>query len=111
MSEKWVMFFMLILLVGNLLCLAADGDWLGSTDSTQMNQLTGHSVTDSGGIPVLTQLVGFFKGFWKMVSWDFSFFQGALEIIRWFLFILTVGVIYSAGREFRSTITSIFTRR
>ena len=111
MRPQMVMFFIFILLVGNLLCLMADGDWIGTEDTSQMNTLVGTQIDSSGGIPIVSQVVGFFKMFWKAISWDFSFLEGSLQIVRWFLFVLTVGAVYAMAQEFRSTITSIFGRR
>lgn len=111
MRPQMVMFFVAILIVGNILCLIADGDWFGAVDQDQMNSLIGHKVKETDGIPILTPVANFFSQFWKAVSWDFSFFDGGLQIIRWCLFALSAGAVYAIGQEFRSTITSIFGRR
>jgi len=105
-------FFVLALVVGNIMCLIADGDWLGAEDQEQMNALTGHEIQESGGIPIITPVVNFAQEFWKAVSWDFEFLKnGQMKLIRWFLWILTAIAIYAIAQEFRSTVTSIFGRR
>lgn len=111
MRPQMVMFFIFVLLVGNFLCLIADGDWFSATDTSEVSTLVGHNVDSSGGIPIFSQVVGFFQMFWKAISWDFSFLEGGLQIIRWFLFVLTIGAVYAMAQEFRGTITSIFGRR
>lgn len=104
-------FFVFILILGNMLCLMADGDWLGAEDESEMAALTGHEIDESGGIPIITPVVNFASAFWHVVSWDFSFFSGGLQIIRWFLLTLTAIAVFAIAQEFRSTVTSIFGRR
>jgi hypothetical protein len=104
-------FFVFILIFGNILCLMADGAWLGTEDQDEMAALTGHEVQESGGIPIITPVVNFAQAFWHVVSWDFSFFEGGLQIIRWFLLTLTAIAVFAIAQEFRSTVTSIFGRR
>lgn len=105
-------FFVLALVVGNLICLMADGGWLGAADEEQMQALTGHEITESGGIPIITPVVNFATQFWKAVSWDFSYLQnGVGKLVRWFLWILTAIAVFAIAQEFRTTVTSIFGRR
>ena len=104
-------FFVFILFVGNIMSIIADGGWLGAEDLAQTNALLGIDVKDSGGIPIITPLINFATQFWRVVSWDFSFFPGDLQIIRWFLLVLSAMAIYAIVQEFRSTVTSIFGRR
>lgn len=111
MNHFFLGFFVMILVVGNILGHMAAGTWLDATDQAQMDALTGHEIQESGGIPIITPVVDFAKEFWKTVSWDFPFFEGKLLLVRWFLFILTVMAVYAITREFRSTVTSIFGRR
>ena len=111
MRPQMVMFFVFVLIVGNIICLMADGDWFGADDQVQMNALVGHNVKQSLDIPIVTPVVNFFKTFWKAISWDFSFFEGGLQIVRWVLLCLSAGAVFALAQEFRGTITSIFGRR
>ena len=111
MRPQMIMFFAFVLIVGNLMCLIIDGDWFGAVDQAEMNALIGHGVDVSVSIPVVTQITSFFTHLWKAISWDFSFLEGGLQIIRWLLFALSAGAVFAIGQEFRSTITSIFGRR
>lgn len=113
MSKYFVMFLAFCLVMGNLLCLIIDGDWLGAADVTIMQYLTGMSnLQTASWTAVFTVPFNFFThGFPKLISWDFSFFQGDLSIIRWILFVISIAAIYGMAQEFRGAITSIFTRR
>jgi hypothetical protein len=107
------MFLASVLLIGNLLCLIIDGSWLGSTDATVMGYLTGGITLNSASwTAIFTIPFAFFThGFPRLISWDFSFFSGGLGIIRWFLFIISIGAIWAVAQEFRYSIMGIFNRR
>jgi hypothetical protein len=107
------MYLAFCLLVGNFLCLILDASSFGSTDLNLMNYLLNYSSTQtSNGIPVITASVFFFThGLPKMLLWDFSFLSGGLQIVRWFLMILSIGAVWAIAQDFRGTVTSIFGRR
>jgi hypothetical protein len=94
-----------------LLSLVIDGSWLGSEDNAQMEAIMGHEVQGAINIPIITPIINWAKTFWKVVSWDFSFFSGGLQIVRWFLFVISAGAVFALVQEFRGTTTSIFGRR
>ena len=87
------------------------GDWFGTEDQSQMNALTGHNINSAADVAIATQNPNFLVKLWRAISWDFSFLEGGLQIIRWVLFCLTAGAVFAIGQEFRSTLTSIFGRR
>lgn len=112
MSSRLIMFLAFVTLMANLLCLMIDGAWLGAEDLTLMNYMTGYNSWTSGFIPIISPFIGFIThGFWKMVTWDYSFLNGGLQIIGWVLNAISVGAIFAMGQEFRGTITSLFGRR
>lgn len=111
MRPQMIMFFVFVLIVGNLMCLMADGDWPGTTDQNQMDALAGFNVNNAADAAIVTQSPTFFTTLWKAITWDFSFLEGGLQIIRWILLCLTVGAVFAIGQEFRSVITSILGRR
>lgn len=111
MRPQFVMFIAFLLIVGNLMCNIMDGDWVETDDTAQMNAMVGHQSQTGGGIPIITPVINWASGFWRTISWDFSFFNGAWEIVRWILFAISAGAVFAIAQEFRSTITSIFGRR
>lgn len=113
MSKYFVMFLAFCLLVGNLLCLIIDGAWFSAEDVSLMGYLTGMTnLQTASWTAIFTVPFNFFThGFPRMILWDFSFLQGSLGIIRWFLFVFSIGAIYGMAQEFRSTVQSIFGRR
>lgn len=113
MSKNFIMFLAFCLLVGNFLCLIIDGVWLQTEDVTLMGYLTGmNNLQTASWTAIFTVPFNFFThGFPKMILWDFSFLQGGMGIIRWFLFIFSIGAIFAMAQEFRGVLQSIFGRR
>ena len=57
----------------------------------------------SGLQGILIGLKDLVVGLLEMLTWKFSFFVGALAIIRWVLFAITAGVIMSFAMALRGT--------
>jgi hypothetical protein len=113
MSSKFVMFLAFVLVLSNILCLIIDGAWLGVEDQTLMQYMTGMNALQAASwTAIFTVPIGFIThGFPKMILWDFSFFSGALQIIRWILFVISIGAIWAMAQEFRNAAVSLFGRR
>ncbi len=113
MSKQFIMFLSFCLLVGNLLCLVIDGAWLGSEDVSILQYLTGmKSLETATWTAIFTVPYNFFThGFPRLITWDFSFLQGSLGIIRWFLFIFSIGAVWALATMFLSAFQSIFANR
>lgn len=107
------MFLAFVLLVGNLLCVLLEGGALGPEDLSLMNYLTGYTGVEAAGAwGVPKMILGFFTtGFPRLIMWDFSFFQGGYELIRWLLMSITIGAIAGMTFLFIPTISQIFSRR
>lgn len=113
MSPHYVMFLSFNLLIGNLLCAIIDGVWLVAEDVTLMTYLTGMTNLETASwTAIFTVPFNFFThGLPKLIMWDFSFFTGGWEVVRWFLFIFSIGAIWAVASMFFSTIQGVFTRR
>lgn len=113
MRPQYIMFLAFALIVGNLLCLIIEGGYFGAEDVTLMNYLTGYSGVEAAGTWAVPKMIaGFFThGFPKLIMWDFSFFSGGLAIIKWILFVFSIGAIYAIARDFIPAISQIFARR
>jgi len=113
MRPQFIMFLAFALLAGNLLCVIIDGAWLGAEDLSLIGYLTGMTnLQTASWTAIFTIPFNFFThGLPKLLLWDFSFFSGSLQIIRWFLFVISIGAIWAVAQEFRLSIQSIFGRR
>lgn len=113
MRPQFIMFLAFCLLVGNFLCLMIDGIWFQADDVTLMGYLTGMTTLKTASwTAIFTVPYGFLThGLPRMLLWDYSFFGGSLQIIRWFLFVFSIGAIWAVARDFITTVQSIFGRR
>lgn len=110
LTKNFVMFLAFCLLVGNLLSLIIDGLWIQPEDINIMKSLTGmNGLQTASWTSIFTVPIHFItQGFPKLILWDYSFLQGQLAIIRWFLFIISVGAIWALASMFLQAIQSIF---
>jgi len=113
MRPQFIMFLAFSLLAGNLLCAVIDGAWLGAEDVTIMGYLTGMTnLQTASWTAIFTVPFNFFThGLPKLLLWDFSFFSGGWGIIRWFLFVISIGAIWAIASMFWTSIQGIFQRR
>jgi hypothetical protein len=114
MRPQLIMYLAFCLLTGNLLCLMMDGAWIGAEDVNLMGYLTGMSNLQTASWTVIfTVPIGFFThGLPRMLLWDFSFFYGSWELIRWLMMAISIGVLWGVAQTFFSSIQQgIFGRR
>lgn len=113
MRPQYVMFLAFCLLTGNILCVIMDGAWLGAEDVTLMGYLTGMTnLQTASWTAIFTVPFNFFThGLPRLLLWDFSFFTGGWQIVRWFLFVFSIGAIWAVASMFLTSIQGMFTRR
>jgi len=92
MGPKLMMFFIFCFVVLTPISLMLEGDWLGSTEQTLQEQLTGMHVEQMSwfSLPVVGGL--FWHGIPKLLTWDYSFWIGGLQMVRWIL-----ALVFSGG--------------
>jgi hypothetical protein len=90
-----------------------DGAWLGGDDVSIMSYLTGmNNLQTASWTTIFTVPYAFFThGLPKLLLWDFSFFYGSWELIRWFLMILSIGAIWAIASMFVTSVMGVFQRR
>lgn len=113
MRPQYIMFLAMCLLLGNIICVVIDGAWLGAADATIMGYLTGvTNLQTASWTAIFTVPFAFFThGLPKLLLWDFSFFSGSWAIVRWILFIFSIGAIWAIATMFLTSIQGIFSRR
>lgn len=97
MSSKYIMFLGFCWIGCTFVALAIEGSFFNTEELNTINALTGYSTLDMGGVWGIPKLaIGFFTtGFPKLIMWDYSFFTGNYEIIRWFLIAtLSLGAVW-----------------
>lgn len=104
MGPKIIMFCYFCFIIGNIIGLMLEGDWLGASDKTLIETLIGFKVTSFSGWEVPKMIAGYFTtGFPKMLLWDYSFLYGTFGIFRiTILFAISIGVVWGFAVVFAS---------
>lgn len=103
LSTKMVNFLMMSWFISTMICLILEGiAWSNHETGTIISDL---SLTAPYNVPVLGEIrafnVGFFSGLARIVLFDYSFYEGQYQLIRWFwMAILTPGFIWGLVQTF-----------
>ncbi len=108
-KHEWVQFFGVIWFGSTLICLIIEGgSGLGATQNTVLNDLNVMSNLNVGGllgIPVAT--LTFARGIVRAIFFDYSFYSGAWEPIRYFWLCLSAGLVWDIYKAL-STLSAQF---
>lgn len=89
MSHKLIAFLIFFYISGQMLSLLLDGEYLGSSEATDMgNIVIANQITQAGegGVLSLAKAApGFFGSLIKMVMWDYSYLDGEMSIAKYVL--------------------------
>jgi len=90
-----------------LICLILEGSFLGAHEGRSiLNQLSLFTVWKIGGIiPIPAINLYFFNGLVRVLLWDYSFYQGGYEFLRWtWMIILSPGAVWGIGSFFKDVL-------
>lgn len=102
-NPKFISFYTMVYFISVLICLVIEGSYLGSGQSEIINNLIPFNVIKIGGVvPIPAINVEFFtQALPKILTWDYSFYTGGYEILRWFwLATLSPGLAWGVGTFF-----------
>jgi len=115
MGQKGWMFILFVFFVGNILSMAAEGDWFDSGFDGMTDQLTGYSVIQLSGaghwaLPKMAE--GFFtEAVPTILLWDYSWLEGNWVVFRLFLiFVFSAPIIFELAKLFLQAIQGLFQR-
>lgn len=114
MRVQHLMFLAFIWVMLTLVGLMFSGSWIGSTEVTLCQYLTGYNSFFGGGVlGFISTGIGFFThGLPKLILFDYPFLQGGMSIIRFILIaVFATGTVYAVAQDSRVSTTSIFGRR
>lgn len=114
MRAKHVMWLGLILSAGTLISLTFGGSWLGDDDIAVTNSLAVFKDANILGVWAISvpNIDFFFTGMKSLMTMDFAFFTGSLEIVQWFfLMVISVGVMWGIYTVIISVVQSALGRR
>lgn len=99
---KFMNFMSMCWIISTLLCLVIEGSFLGTNQQSVLNQLVPFTVVKVGGIvPIPCLNVYFFHAVARVLVWDYSFYYGGYEALRWVMFALfSPGLAWGIGTFF-----------
>lgn len=102
MSTKFFNFLAMSWFLSTLICLVIEGSYLGTTESTVINDLSLFTTLKIGGlVPIPAPNIYFFRGVFRLLTWDYSFYSGGYEILRYFwMATLSSGAVWGIGSVF-----------
>ncbi len=115
MGPKMLMFIMWTFFWCSLVSMFIEGTWYGTDDVDLVNSLTGYSIMqiqDAGFWAIPTIGWGFFTtGLPKVLLWDYPFFVGQTEMIRWgMVIVFTTAIIWAVSQSFIGAAGGMFRR-
>lgn len=102
MTTKFMNFLCMCWFVSVLICLIIEGSYFGANENTVINNLSGISTLGVGGlIGIPAFLMSFSQGVVRLLTWDYSFYQGGYQVIRYFwMAILSPGAVWGISQVF-----------
>ena len=95
-TPKLIMFCAFCFIIGLITSHIMAGTYLNATDSATMNALTVIRTYNVLGLFTIPWLNAdfFLVGIPRLIMWDFGFFGGEAEILKYFFYVITIGVIW-----------------
>jgi len=102
MTTKFMNFLAMSWFISVLICLVIEGSYFGPTDNRISNDLSLMTTINIGSlVPIPDPNIYFFRGVFRLLTWDYSFYEGGFEIARYFwMAILTPGAVWGIGSVF-----------
>jgi len=102
MSTKFMNFLAMTWFLSVLICLVIEGSYIGSTENTVINDLSLFTTMKVGGlVPIPAPNIFFFRGVFRLLTWDYSFYEGGYAILRYFwMATLSPGAVWGIGSVF-----------
>ena len=102
MSTKFFSFLAFVWITSVIICLIVEGTWIGSTEQTIINDLSAFTTLKIGGmVPIPAPNLYFFRGVFRLLTWDYSFYTGGYEFVRYFWLVIFSGAaVWGIGSVF-----------
>jgi hypothetical protein len=107
MTTKFINFLAMSWFISILICLVIEGSSFGASETSVVHDLSllGQPISIGGLFSIPTFNLNFFNGIFRLLTWDYSFYYGGYEIIRYFwMAILSSGAVWGIG----STLAPLF---
>ena len=102
MTTKFMNFLAMTWFLSVLICLVIEGSYIGTAEGSIINDLSLFISLEIGGlVPIPTFNIFFFRGVYRLLIWDYSFYEGGYGILRYFwMVILSPGAVWGIGSVF-----------
>lgn len=103
MTTKIMSFLTMTWFLSTVICIILEGTYLGAHDTrTVIDDLSLFTTLKIGGlVPIPAPNIYFFRGVFRLLTWDYSFYEGGYAIIRYFWMVtLSPGIIWAIGSTF-----------
>ena len=112
MDNKWVIFAVCLWVIGMFFGATFDKVDIGTYQpagtpmATTLDYLTNmknisYTTSSSGTWSFVGLNTNYFKTLWQMMTFDFGFFEGDAEIVRWIVLIpISVGILFAVFQLF-----------
>lgn len=104
MNVKYLNFLTMAWFISVLICLVLEGTMISSDENRVVNDLFLFTSLKVGGlVPIPAFNIYFFRGVFRVLTFDYSFYTGGYELMRYFwLVTLTPGALWGIGSTFAS---------
>jgi len=101
-GSKMFSFMAFVWIMSTMICLVIEGSWFGGPERTVINDLSAITSINIGGlVPIPAPSLFFFRGVFRMLLWDYSFYTGMFEMVRWiWLVVFTGGAVWGVMEKF-----------
>ena len=102
MSTKFMNFLAMVWFLSVLISLIVEGSMMGTVENRVINDLSIISSIKVGGlVPIPTFNIYFFRGVYRLLTFDYAFYVGSWQVVRWFwMCILSPGAVWGIGQTF-----------
>ena len=85
-----------------VICLVMEGTYFSAADNSVINDLSVITMIKVGGIvPIPAFNLYFFRGLYRLLVWDYSFYEGGYAVIRYFWMVtLSPGAVWGISQVF-----------
>lgn len=96
MAPKWIISLATLFLAGTIISGILEQSYLGTSDAGMFHDLLSkYKELSWNFLTIISVAWSYIVLVWKMFWWDYSFWYGSWEIIRFFCWTISIGIIVS----------------
>jgi len=96
MAPKWIIALATLFLAGTIISGILEQSYLGTSDAGMFHDLLSkYKELSWNFLTIISVAWSYIVLVWKMFWWDYAFWYGSWEIIRFFCWTISIGIIVS----------------